>query len=128
MSDQRKNRKQEGEYTVKQHRTVFTHSHLFEAAQIALGQGHESGSPYHYIHALMSAAFAMEAYLNFAGETVIPFWATLERVNVRAKLAIVCDRAAVVPDFGARPFLLQNLLCQTVRKGRPSAAYRGLRQ
>ena len=91
-------------YTVRQHRMVFTHSHLFEAARVALREGHESGSIYDYMHALISAAFAIEAYLNFAGESLIPFWPSIERISTEGKLAVVCDRVAIAPDFGRRPY------------------------
>lgn len=93
-------------YKVEQQRTVFTHSLLFEAALTAIktGRGSTSGSLYNYMHALISAAFALEAYLNFAGQSSLPFWSSIDRISTENKLKVLCVQAGTTVDFSKRPY------------------------
>lgn len=93
-------------YKVEQQRTVFTHSLLFEAALMAIenARGNTSGGLYNYMHGLISAAFALEAYLNFAGDSSLPFWSSIDRISAENKLQVLCVRAGITADFSKRPY------------------------
>ena len=96
-------------------RTVFTHSILFGVAESALASAHEmrqdaqalqAGPPAdsNLITCWVMAAFAMEAYLNFAGEQLLPYWDDIERIGVRQKFSVLVKHVHFTPDLGRRPY------------------------
>jgi len=85
-------------------RTVLAHSALFSIARLALSRGREEPNQSDFLTAQVMAAFAVEAYLNFVGENLFPFWEDVERISVRNKLSMICRHADIRPDFGRRPF------------------------
>lgn len=89
-------------------RTLFAHTELFFVAEDALARSKESSSRADLLTAMVMAAFAFEAYLNFAGETTLPYWKEIDRIPVRSKLNVLCQHVGYSPSFGERPY--QSLL------------------
>lgn len=85
-------------------RTRFTHTALFSIAEDSLSRGEQDSNPSDFLTAMVMAAFAFEAYLNFAGETKIQYWSEIDRIPTKKKLAVLCTHAGFSPDFGKRPF------------------------
>jgi hypothetical protein len=56
------------------------------------------------LHALVAAAFSVEAYLNHLGPKLFRFWSRLERLSPLDKLAVILSELKYEADFGARPF------------------------
>lgn len=93
-------------------RTVFAHSVLFSVAEHSLARGKESSRKPDFLSALVMAAFSFEAYLNFLGKNLIPFWSNIDRISVRDKLLVICKHIAFEPDFGRSPYQSLNELWQ----------------
>ncbi len=91
-------------------RTVYSHSELYSIAQVALVDGREHQYRGHHVTAIVMTAFALEAYLNFLGERVFPFWSEIERIPVENKMKTLCARLGVTLDFGRRPHQSIKLL------------------
>ena len=85
-------------------RTLFAHTELFSIAEDALSRAKESPSRADFVTAMVMGAFALEAYLNFAGETKLSDWSKLDRSPVRKKLVSLCKYAGFSPDFAQRPY------------------------
>src|SRR6266446_10147432 len=64
----------------------------------------ESGRFYQCMHALISSAFCLEAYLNHVGEHENQLWKENPRLNVWDKFRRVCKEVELTPDYSARPF------------------------
>lgn len=92
------------EISLKQERTVFAHSHLHSAAYVALQDGQERGQLSYFMNSLVMSAFCLEAYLNFAGEEIFPYWNHMERLSVSDKLGVICAHLQIEVDFGKRPY------------------------
>ena len=52
----------------------------------------------------LAPGHTLEAYLNFAGESTLAFWRSIDRISTESKLEVLCQRAGIVPDFGKRPY------------------------
>lgn len=91
-------------------RTIYTHSELFISAEHALARDDKAAAPHDCLTALVLAAFAVEAYLNFAGEELCPYWDKIHRIGVRQKLGVICKIISFEPDFGNRPYESLNRL------------------
>ena len=86
-------------------RTVYSHSELHFAATWALERGKENDdNKYDFLTAVVLAAFAFEAYVNFVGAKKILDWRKSEREPIRKKLKRVCNAISVKPDWNKRPF------------------------
>lgn len=73
-------------------------------AETSLARGRQSEDPSDFLTAIVMTAFCLEAYLNFLGERVLPFWSKIDRIRVRNKLGVICSHLDFRPDFGIRPY------------------------
>ena len=62
------------------------------------------GYLYEAMSCLIVAAFKFEAFLNNIGDQLFPFWAELERLPSRNKLAVIAKHLELDLNFGARPY------------------------
>ncbi len=85
-------------------RTVFAHTELFSIADSSLRGGRDNTGRGDYIVAIVMAAFAFEAYLNFVGDKLLPFWGDIDSIRVAEKLSVICAHVGHPPDFGRRPY------------------------
>lgn len=98
--------------TIKQENTIFTHSILWLSARQVLKDENNIRpfSDYMYMTAQILIAFCFEAYLNFAGEKMFPFWDDVERIPKMNKLNMICNHLEIDMDFGKEPFQSIKLL------------------
>jgi hypothetical protein len=71
---------------------------------LRVGQEEQRGSAHQFRASLVFRAFALEAYLNWQGEHLIPHWKYLERLSPRDKLDLLAELSHVTPDYGSRPW------------------------
>ena len=88
---------------VEQERTVFAHSQLYMAAEQALKDGQERGFPSDFMTSLILSAFCLEAYLNFAGERMLPNWNEIERSSVAKKFELICGLLGIKIEWERQP-------------------------
>lgn len=68
---------------------------------------------YHLVMgSLVFTAFALEAFLNHAGEKVFSCWKDLERLSPKEKLNVVSEKIGLRINYGVRPWQLMNELFQ----------------
>ena len=54
---------------------------------------------------ILYSAFALEAYLNYAGEKLFNCWHEIEKsLKPIAKVKLICEHLEIVIDFSSRPF------------------------
>ena len=54
---------------------------------------------------ILYSAFALEAYLNYAGEKLFSYWHEIEKcLNPIAKIKLIGEHLAIKIDLGSRPF------------------------
>ncbi|MFC1989380.1 hypothetical protein ACFLVW_02270 [Chloroflexota bacterium] len=89
-------------------RDITFYAYLNSAAQWALEQaeGTEEGRFYNCMSSIMLSAFCIEAYLNYIGSEIIPYWDedVKQNINTPNKLKILCHHLNLAPDFSRRPF------------------------
>lgn len=85
-------------------RTVFAHSVLFASAKTALSRGRDTGEKNDLMVAMVLSAFSLEAFLNFAGAKLIPFWSHIERIPVWRKLRVIATHLKYEPNPAERPY------------------------
>lgn len=88
-------------------RSVLTHAELWHASRCVLDAGlvENKGSSWQFLSSIILTAFAVEAYLNHVGPTIIACWSQLERLPPLAKYDLLIETLGVsVPgDKGMRP-------------------------
>jgi hypothetical protein len=91
---------------VTKERDVRTHAELWHTSNCLLESGKQvpEGSAHQFRASLVFRAFALEAYLNWQGELLIPHWKYLERLKPREKLDLLAGLSHLKPDFGSRPW------------------------
>ena len=91
---------------VTKQRDVRTHAELWHTSNCLLKAGQDvlEGSAHQFRASLVFRAFALEAYLNWHGEHLIPHWQYLERLTPREKLDLLASLSEVTPDYGSRPW------------------------
>ncbi len=90
--------------TVRQENAVFTHSILWFSAHRAMEDGNKRNIPDDYMNSQILAAFSLEAYLNFIGEKLFPFWDDVERISKNNKLNMICSHLKIETDYSKKPF------------------------
>lgn len=94
--------------SVSSERSIHTYSYLHSAATCALEQAEETeeGSFYNCMSSIILSAFCIEAYLNYIGSVLLPYWddEVKQGLSVHNKLKIICHHLNVVPDYSCRPF------------------------
>lgn len=93
-------------------RDVRTHAELWRTADWLLeaGQRETRGSTHQFRASLVFRAFALEAFLNWLGQHLVPHWSYLERLKPKEKLDLLSDLIKVEPDYGSRPWqILKDL-------------------
>lgn len=99
----------EMKYRVKVTRHLYTFNNLLSASYHALDlvQGEEKVEFYKCMFSMLSAAFAVEAYLNHLGQAVFDEgeWSNIQKdINIKAKLRVLAKIIDFKIDFGKRPF------------------------
>jgi hypothetical protein len=91
---------------VTKKRDVRPHAEFWHTSNCLLraGQKETQGSVHQFRASLVFRAFALEAFLNWVGEQLIPHWKYLERLKPKEKLDLLCDLIKVKPDYSARPW------------------------
>jgi hypothetical protein len=91
---------------VTRERDVRTHTELWHTSNCLLeaGRRERKGSSHQFRASLVFRAFALEAFLNWLGQQLIPHWKYLERLKPVEKLDLLCDLIHVKPDYGSRPW------------------------
>jgi hypothetical protein len=91
---------------ITKRRDVRTHAELWHTSNCLLkaGQHQMEGSAHQFRASLVFRAFALEAFLNWLGQHLIPHWKYLERLKPTEKLDLLADLAHVKPDYGSRPW------------------------
>ncbi|HVN16077.1 MAG TPA: hypothetical protein VMT73_10095, partial [Anaerolineales bacterium] len=87
-------------------KTVYTVGYLRQVSWHTLKEAkeEEKGSYLNLMASLVFSAFTIEAYLNYLGEKVIPFWSTIERgLSPSKKLEIIVTQLRQHIDFVRRP-------------------------
>ena len=94
--------------SVSSKRSVNTHAYLYSAADWALEQAEktEEGRPYNCTSSIILSAFCIEAYLNYIGSELLPYWddEVKKGLSIQNKLKIVCHHVNLFPDYSRRPF------------------------
>ena len=88
-------------------RTIRAHADLFNTALELLERGKENkpGSLYLFRASNIFIAFALEAFLNHAGEEIFfKEWTELERSSPIGKIIILCDKLDLKIDWGKIPW------------------------
>jgi len=88
-------------------RTELPFLHLRECARFHLQESERSeGNTFHSsLSCIIFSAFALEAFLNYAGSCVFDFWDELERhLTSLNKVNVICSQLKIHPDFSERPF------------------------
>jgi len=96
-------------------KTVYTVGYLRQVSWHALEEAKEKekSSYLNLMTSLVFSAFTIEAYLNYLGEKIIPFWSTIERnLSPAKKLEAIAIQLAQPIDFGRRPFQSFNSIFQ----------------
>jgi hypothetical protein len=91
---------------VTKERDFRPHAQLLHTANCLLlaGQEKELGAAHQFRASLVFRVFALEAYLNWQGQHLIPHWKYLEPLSARDKLDLLADLSQVKPDYGSRPW------------------------
>lgn len=91
---------------VTKQRDVRIHAELWHTSNCLLrvGQKERTGSAHQFRASLVFRAFALEAFLNWLGQKLIPHWKYLERLNPIQKLDLLSDLTHVKPDYGSHPW------------------------
>jgi hypothetical protein len=97
---------------VTKQRDVRTHAEFWHTSNCLLrtGQDDPKGSAHQFRASLVFRAFALEAFLNWLGQELIPHWKYLERIKPKEKLDILCELVQVKPDYGVRPWQIMKEL------------------
>ena len=89
-------------------RHLFTFNNLLASSYHAvdLVKGEEKSVFYKCMFSMLSAAFAVEAYLNHLGQAKFgkKDWGEIEKIKVKAKLRVLAKLIDYDVDFGKRPF------------------------
>lgn len=86
-------------------RKVYMYRHMLMIAERMAAQAAAENERDNSISAIVFCAFALEGYLNHAGEELIPKWNELfESLKPKAKLVLLTDQYAVSLAFGVPPF------------------------
>jgi len=94
-------------YEVTTSKTVRTYIYLIRTADQALesAESAESGLFYNCLSCITFAAFALEAYFNHVGSSLIPHWEHYERkLSPSEKLDLLNDALKLSIDRGTAPF------------------------
>ncbi len=87
---------------------INTYVYLYNAADWALEQAEktEEGRVYNCMSANLMLAFCIEAYLNHAGERLLPFWDEEIKKDLRteSKLRIIASHLKVSLDYSRPPY------------------------
>lgn len=70
----------------------------------------EHGSFLNCMASIVFSAFTLEAYFNYLGENIIPFWAQIEKLSPSKKLEILAIQLSSSIDYSRRPFQSFNLI------------------
>ncbi len=86
-------------------RKVYTYRHMLMVAERMSAQAKENNERDNSIATIVFCAFALEGYLNHAGEELIPRWNDrFEKLKPKAKLIMLTDHYRVNIEFGTLPF------------------------
>ncbi|MBU0707909.1 hypothetical protein KKG41_06070 [Patescibacteria group bacterium] len=99
--------KQKRKYIQSTKRTICAHADLFNTAFELFLRGKENkrGSIHLFRASNVFTAFALEAFLNHAGEEVFSKkWTELERSTPLGKLIILCEKLDIKIDWGESPW------------------------
>jgi hypothetical protein len=83
------------------------HAYLHSASRFALEHAEQDveGQTYNLIHAIISTAFFVEAYLNFLGVRQIPNWDKTERsLSPMEKYKLLCDHLGMETGKGGKVY------------------------
>jgi hypothetical protein len=91
---------------VKRQRDVRTHAELWHTSNCLLdaGQLEPKGSVHQFRASLVFRAFALEAFLNWQGQQLLPHWKDLEHLKPKEKLDLLADLIGVERNYGSRPW------------------------
>ena len=97
---------------VTKRREVRPHAELWHTANCLLdaGQREPTASAHQLRASLVFRPFALEAFLNWLGQYVVPHWKYLERLKPKDKLELLADLIGVKPDYGLRPWQIMRVL------------------
>jgi hypothetical protein len=92
--------------TVKRAREVRVFAELSHANWVLLENARHGRPGYFYecMTTILMSAFRFEAYLNYVGEAVFPFWEEMERLPWRSQLRIVRAQLKLQSSDGTRPY------------------------
>lgn len=92
---------------VSAEQTIFTHNYLWLGALDALDRAEQEprGSSFQSMHAILGAAFALEAYLNHICNTRLPYWddGFTIKANYKMKLKLILFQLELQSDFDRPP-------------------------
>lgn len=95
---------------VTKRREVRIHAELWHTSNCLLkaGQQQREGSTHQFRASLVFRAFALEAFLNWLGQLLIPHWKYLERLKPREKVDLLAELVNVKADYGSRPWQIMR--------------------
>ncbi len=102
-----------GKIRIKKVRNFHTYTAFWHTSWCLLEKGKESseGSFHQYLASLVFSAFTIEAYLNHVGAWLFKSWREYERaLNPMQKLALICERLDIKPNYGCPPFQILTTL------------------
>lgn len=99
---------------VSRRRDVRAYAMFWHTSWCLLEKGRQdtNGSYHQFLASLVFTAFTIEAYLNHVGCILFKSWPEYERsLGPMQKLALLCERVEVTPDYSRRPWqILSQLL------------------
>jgi hypothetical protein len=93
-------------------RKVKVYIDLIHGAKVLFDKSlsNPEGSFYTDMSSILLSAFTFEAYLNYLGKEIIPFWDNIEKIKVLEKLDVICKQLNIEIDRSRRPFQTLNKL------------------
>lgn len=98
---------------------------------LRVGQQEATGSAHQFRASLVFRAFALEAFLNWLGQQLLPHWKYLERLKPKEKLDVLAELVHVKPDYGSRPWQIVDHLFSfrnDIAHGKPEAPTSSVRK
>lgn len=87
-------------------RRVNTYAEMRHASYVMLEKAKRDpeGSYYQLMASLIFTVFALEAFVNHIGQSMIKCWDDLEQLSPSRKLNLIAEKLEIEKDDGKRPF------------------------
>ena len=91
---------------INKERKVITYSDFWLTAGHLLekGQDDEKGSYFMFLSSLTFSSFALEAFLNHIGESIFKSWFDLEKLSIKAKVNVICEKLEIKVNYDRTPW------------------------